>query len=40
MSTSLKDNPKHTYYLETSNGREPLPDGEEEKDLDLFYNKL
>ena len=27
-----KDNPKHTYYLETSNGRESLPDGEEETD--------
>ena len=32
-----KDNPKHTYYLETSNGRESLPDGEEEKDLGVYF---
>ena len=33
-----KDNTKHNYYINTSNGREPLPDGEEEKDLGVYFS--
>ena len=33
-----KENTKHEYYIKTSNGREPLPDGEEEKDLGVYFS--
>ena len=30
-------NPKHEYYLESENGREVLPKGEEELDLGVYF---
>ena len=34
-----KNNINHNYHFETNNGRELLPEGEEEKDLGVYFTK-
>ena len=35
----IMENPNHKYFIELSKGQETLPDGEEEKDLAVYFTK-